>query len=405
MSIFKFNNFINEEVKYYIFEKPFRIDDLMKSKFYSEKILKKWANEFNFDKWAIGLFISKKEINPNAFIETPFKRKEDRNVKTSDLTLDLEEGENLEEVEVEEIDIKELLEKIPNKIELRLSSKGTKNKIYFDDSSKGNKGFLIEESKIKYGGDEFYLFLFERGMNDSKRARQLHGFVYEKEVKTKFKLKETTKGEKWDAVGYLNTDYIKERMEDSKVSISKNGIISPVNNIELIESNFDTKSDFNWSIKACSVKSSSVYFADFKRISGLKMDDNGNLNLNKKELSKYILVVGKHEKGEFIKEYVISIDVDKWLSYLPNVKNVNVIKQLEEMYSELPKHRVKNGKGTSSKEWKEFCSKYGKITENTDISLNFKRDTKGQLRIQSSMSNNGFNRLLKENDHIIIEKF
>ena len=59
----------------------------------------------------------------------------------------------------------------------------------------------------------------------------------------------------------------------------------------------------------------------------------------------------------------------------------------------------------TEKDWLEYRKKYGEISKDSLISLNFKRDSKGQLRIQSSMSMKGFkDRLLKENDHILIEK-
>jgi hypothetical protein len=250
-------------------------------------------------------------------------------------------------------------------------------------------------------GNEFYLFVFKKGMNDDNRARQLHGFVYEKEVKIKYKLKETTKGEKWDAVGSINLDHLKEKIELDKVSIVKNGKSTPVTDIKQIENNFDVGSEFNWSIKSCSLGSSGLYFADFKRISGLVLEGD-KLKLKKSELQKYILVIGLHDKGEFKKEYIISIDVDKWLSYLPKIKNEEIFKKLNQMYIDL--RDFKNSDKTE-KDWLEYRKKYGEISKDSLISLNFKRDSKGQLRIQSSMSMKGFkDRLLKENDHILIEK-
>jgi hypothetical protein len=161
MRISKFNNFNNldhiNETKLYIFEKPFRVDDLLITNIYKLEDIRKWAKKYKFDKWAIGLFISK-DIIIDAD-DKPFEREKDNMVKTSDISLDTGEIDNETIIEeepedIEGLDLKELLSKTNDKIKLRLSSKGTKSKIYFDDSAKSNNGTIIKESLINYNNNE-----------------------------------------------------------------------------------------------------------------------------------------------------------------------------------------------------------------------------------------------------------
>lgn len=408
MRISKFNNFLlNEEVEakgvYYIFEKPFRIDDLIQSKLFELRDISKWAKKHEFDKWAIGLFVSEEQID----IESPIDRFETgkkAHEYSEEELLDVEESD----IEEKEFDLKELLEKIPDKTKLRISSRGTKNKLRFDTKSKGMSGIIVDECKIQYEGVDLKLFIFNKGKNDKARARQLHGFVYEEEVRKRFDLEKPTKGEKWDAVGRINFDFIAEKMVDHDIYIFDSGLKRKVNYISDIESEFDKNSILNWSIKASSNKAgTSLYFGDFKRISGLEYKGD-KLVLNKTELNKYMLVVGKHEKGEFVKEYLIEIDINKWIKYLPdNLMSRGVLDKLEDMYSELKDHKVesKEEQEKGNKAWKEYVEKYSKLTDGEyKISLNFKRDSKGQIRIQSSMNSKLFEKLLSENKHILLEK-
>jgi hypothetical protein len=408
MNIVKFNNFLlNEEIEakgvYYIFEKPFRVDDLIKSKLFEISDISKWAKKHEFDKWAVGLFVSESQID----IESPIERYGDDVSKTHEYSEeDLIETE--EEPEEMIFDLKDLLEKTPDKTKLRISSRGTKNKLRFDTKSIGMSGIIVEECKIKYEDVELKLFVFNKGKNDKARARQLHGFVYEEEIRRGFDLEKPTKGEKWDAVGRLNTKFIDEKLADYDIFVVEGNKKTKVNYIKDIVSNFDTSTLLNWSIKASSNKSgTSIYFGDFKRISGLEYKGD-NLVLNKNDLSKYMLVVGKHQSGEFIKEYVIEIDVNKWMKYLPdNLGSRDVLDKLENMYNELKDHKAlsKEEQTKGEKSWKEYTTKYSKLTEGDNkISLNFKRDSKGQLRIQSSMTDKLFNKLLSENKHILLEK-
>ena len=408
MRISKFNNFLlNEEVEakgvYYIFEKPFRIDDLIQSKLFELRDISKWAKKHEFDKWAIGLFVSEEQID----IESPIDRFETgkkAHEYSEEELLDVEESD----IEEKEFDLKELLEKIPDKTKLRISSRGTKNKLRFDTKSKGMSGIIVDECKIQYEGIDLKLFIFNKGKNDKARARQLHGFVYEEEIRKRFDLEKPTKGEKWDAVGRINFDFIAEKMVDHDIYIFDSGLKRKVNYISDIEYEFDKNSILNWSIKASSNKAgTSLYFGDFKRISGLEYEGD-KLVLNKTELNKYMLVVGKHEKGEFVKEYLVEIDINKWIKYLPdNLMSREVLDKLENMYSELKDHKAesKEEQEKGNKAWKEYVEKYSKLTDGEyKISLNFKRDSKGQIRIQSSMNSKLFEKLLSENKHVLLEK-
>jgi hypothetical protein len=414
MRIVKFNNFLlNEEIEakgvYYIFEKPFRVDDLIsflsKTKYdlFTINDISRWCKKYKFDKDAVGLFVSKNKIKKD--IE-PFKRY-DRDYEYSGI--DIENIEDLEEPESDNedhINLKELLEKIPDEnLELRISSRRTKNKLWFDTKSRGMSGEIVEECKIKYGDEELYLFIFNSGKNNDERARQLHGFIYEADVKKKFieEERKLVKGEKWDAIGSLNLNYLQDRIDEEFTLVSYKG--KEVNNINFIKSEFSHNKIFYWSVKASKL-GTSIYFGDFKRISGLDYN-NGKLSFNKSDLDKYMLVVGRHYKGEFIKEYVIEIDIKKWFSYLPDINNKDVFNSLEEMYQNLHLHKAMNKEEQvkGEKAWKEYIKKYSKLTEGENkISLNFKRDSKGQLRIQASMTDKLFNKLLSENKHILLEK-
>lgn len=419
MRISKFNNFLlNEEIKakgvYYIFEKPFRVDDLIsfvkstKYKLFTINDIARWCKKYEFDKDAIGLFVSKKKIKKD--IE-PFKRI-DKDYEESGIDIENIDIENIEDDSYDEkedyIDLKELLNMVPDEdLELRISSRGTKNKIWFKAESQGMAGEIIEECKIKYGDDELFLFIFQSGKNNDERARQLHGFIYEDKVKKDFieKERDLAKGERWDAVGRLNLEFIKNRINDGSAKVSFNNK-EITENSNILESNFNSKATFFWSVKATS--SPTIYFGDFKRISGLIYNKNtGKLSFDKSELEKYMLVVGKHKKGEFIKEYVIEVDLKKWMKYLPDLKNPEVFSMLEKMYQELNKHKATTKKEQESgqKAWNDYIEKYSKLTDGEyKISLNFKRDSKGQIRIQSSVSGKLFEKILSENKHILLEK-
>jgi hypothetical protein len=401
---FKDFNLILED-KLWIWERPFRVEDLLNSSIYKHVDLRHWMDEYKFDRWAIGIFVTKEA----SVKDSPIKRYSDANPKRSEF------GELLDLGDIKAI--KSYIDKNPGgknlevqgpNIDLRWSSKGVKNKKYFNSESQSGKGQLIKESVFNYLGQEVYLYIFEKGKNSDKRARQLNGIVYEKNVRETIGLKPSVKGERWDAVGSLDSSYL-----DGKVKLGATVYLNGEDNV--LDDYNNIPQDFlqpnnNWSIKSCSdSKNASIYFADFKRISGLERID-GELRLIDKDLKNFILVVGFHNKGQFTKEYIINVNLDNWKKLIPDMTNRDVITKLEQMYIELEQHRLgsksKPGKrtGDTEKAWKEYCETYSKITENFGIKLNFKRDTKGQLRIQCSMSKQVFyNELIKDNDYILIK--
>jgi hypothetical protein len=411
-TINSFKNFnIILEDKFWIWERPFRVEDLLNSSIYKHVDLRHWMDKYNFDRWAIGLFVTKEALVK----DSPIKRYSDANPKRSEF------GELLDADDIKTI--KSYMDKNPGgknleiqgpNIDLRLSSKGIKSKKYFSSDSQSGKGELIKESVFNYLGQEVYLYIFEKGSNSDKRARQLNGIVYEKNVRETIGLKSSTKGERWDAVGSLDSSYLDKKVNSgAKIYLNGDTESDLLNDYNLIPQDF-LQPNNNWSIKSCSdSKNVSIYFADFKRISGLKLVGNPGeytLHLIDKNLDNFILVVGLHTKGQFTKEYIINVKLDNWRKLIPDVSNRFVINKLEEMYNNLEQHRLGSksnpGKRTDETElaWREYCATYSKITENFGIKLNFKRDTKGQLRIQCSMSKSVFyNELLNNNDYILIK--
>lgn len=403
MTIFNFDLFtsINEK-RYYIWDNAFRIDDLISAGIYKNRDILDWVRKYNFDKWAIGIFVSEKAIKT----KSPISRLDPSNREFSEFgellfpkgTTGFGDLSKIKSYLNKKEGGKDLQVQGPN-IQLRKSSKDLKNKYYFDDQSKGKKGQLITESAIEFEGDTIYLFIFEKGSNNEHRARQLNGIVYEYGVKKSLGLKHSPKGEKWDAVGPLDKSYLEDKLGTNDIYL--NGKL--LTDLDLIPDSF-LKEDNNWSIKSCSNSGSTIYFADFKRISGLRYN-NGRLSLVDKNLHSFILVVGFHTAGKFTDEYIINVKIENWKNYIPDVSNREVLNKLESMYNDISEHRLK-GSRTEETElaWSEFRSKYSDLTKDKDIKLNFKRDSSGQLRVQCSMSKNAFrNTLLKDNDYIHIK--
>jgi hypothetical protein len=409
--IVNFKNYtLVQEARLFIWAKPFRIDDLFNSGFFKEVDIFNWMRKYQFDRWAVGVLVSKNQLKK----KSTFKRFPDRSPVKSEFGDLLDKGD-IDSIEAYRKDFsdKDLKDKIDD-LKLRLSGKGVKGENYFDDTKQIGKGSIIQESKFIYEGDEIYLYIFENNSNSSKRARQLNGIIYESEVKRMAKLDHSPKGERWDAIGSLDSSYLDNKVNSgAKIYLNGDTESDLLNDYNLIPQDF-LQPNNNWSIKSCSdSKNASIYLADFKRISGLNLVGNPGeytLHLIDKNLDNFILVVGLHTKGQFTKEYIINVKLENWRKLIPDVSNRGVINKLEEMYNNLEQHRLGSksnpGKRTDETElaWREYCATYRKITENYGIKLNFKRDTKGQLRIQCSMSKSVFyNELLKNNDYILIK--
>jgi hypothetical protein len=394
-----------QEAKLFIWEKPFRIDDLFNSGFFKEVDIFNWMRKYKFDRWSIGVLVSKKQLNKKSLL----KRSDNRNPARSKFG-DLLDTGDLDSIEAyrSKIGDKNLQDKIDN-LELRLSGKGVKGENYFLDSSEIGKGEIIEESKFIYEGDEVYLYIFDKGKNSDKRARQLNGIIYEADIKSMINLNHSIKGERWDAVGSLDSSYLDKKLSQGSEIFLNSEKLTDYN---LIPQDF-LQPNNNWSIKSCSNSSNSIYLADFKRISGLKLVGSPGeykLILTDKNLDSFMLVVGFHNKGQFTKEYIINVNLDNWKKLIPDMTNPDVISKLEQMYNNLEQHRLgsKSNPGerktATEDSWKKYCATYREITKDFGIKLNFKRDTKGQLRIQCSMNKSVFyNVLLKDNDYILIK--
>jgi hypothetical protein len=398
-----FNKFVNEK-KYYIWDRAFRINDILNSNIYTTREVFSWMKKYSFDKWAIAIFITKDPVKTKSTIKRDDKYGDDSIFGKLLDQGDLDEiSEYLRKKDSEDFDIgiSRPMDNINS--ELRNTSRDIKNKSFFDDQSKKLNGILIEESILDIGEDEVYVFLFNRNKNDESRARQMHGFVYESVIKSGLSLKEGTKGAKWDAFGSIDRDFINEKALEKNVYLKYGGKINKISNFGDIPNSL--KKDNNWSIKTNSNKSSSIDLADFRRISGLEIDSDGKIKKRQSNIQDFMFVIGYHTDGIIDKEYIVHIRLENWSKYLPNLSDRNILHQIENMYKELPKHKLA-GKRTeeTEREWKKFTNKYSAITNDKPIKLSFKRDSKGQLRIQCTLTKKLFNDLiLKDNDYILIE--
>ena len=345
-------NTINEN-KYYIYSRVFRINDLLEqtNKIYKNTNIEIWMKKYNFDKFATALFITDNKIN-----------------------------------NIDDIDI-------------RQSSKDIKNKKYFSDTSKKYNGTKIIESEIIRNNEKIYLYVFKKNPN---KARQNHGFKYEYEMRKLNNINKPPYTAKWDAVGSISKKLFDERILEGK-TIEFNS-----NNITWDDLDEQYKNNYLWNIK-CIGKGNSVDLGAFTRISGLDsktlkpiVDDISIQNIKDEYKNKFIFNVCFYNKENKANrtEYFVFIDIDTWRTYLPHD-----IDNLEEMYRELQKHRLSKTRVRTNKteqSWREYIENYSKITEHSDIKLRFKRDSKGQLRIQSSMSYNIFMSKILKNPHIKI---
>jgi hypothetical protein len=356
-----FSDFINED-KRYLFSRLMRVADLIEygDKLYSPYTIINWMRKYKFDKLAYCILVSDKPLT---------------------------------------IKSKELLD-------LRVSSKDLSNKVYFDDISKNKDGYKIEGSEINLGDNEIYLWVFRKNSNDNNRARQIHGFRYEGILIKKNGLKKL-RGytDKWDAIGTLNKVFLNSRKRDGYNIEYFNGSgydkIKSINDLDKTGLLKFRK----WNIKSPK-KGNNIDMADFLRIAGYEKTKNNDIVPHKNRVNYFMLALGFHNGGEIVEEYFIHFDIKNWDKYLPDMKNPLVFAQIQEMYKEIGQHKLNGVRTKESEEaWKNFMAKYSKITENSIIKFRFKRDSKGQLRIQSGISNKDFhNIILKENEHLRITK-
>lgn len=336
-------NMINEE-KLYIYSRVFRIADLLDDTIYSPIQISKWMTDYNFDHMAEGVFTSKKIVKN-----------------------------------------KEILG-------IRVSSKDMKNKFYFDSESNRRLGTLIEDSEINVDGESLFLYIFEKNSNDQKRARQIHGFRYESVMRKLNNIDKPHYTAKWDANGSIGEELFNVRTDEGKtIEFFDGNSLKPINWNSLDDV---YKKDYAWNIK-CIKNGNGIDLGSYSRIAGLDKE----YKTSKTDIKKFIFNVCFYD-GDNKVEYFIYIDMETWKSYLPDHDE----SEIASMFQDLKKHRL-IGKRTIEKEkkWKSYRTKYANITNNSLIKLRFKRESKGQLRIQSGISNiNFFNTLLKENKYIKI---
>lgn len=361
-----FSEFLLEK-KLYIFQRKFRIDDLVNSNIYPISDVVRWMDIYKFDRLAHAMLVSKSKLNIKDVLSTD---------------------------------------------DIRISSRDIKNTSYFNDDSKGYDGYLIEDSMIDIGNDIVYLYVFRKNSNLDNRARQVHGFKYEGEIKRLNNLKKLPYVDKWDAKGTLDKSFLEKRMGiDKRVEffdgnryitlIEKDDNDVNIINMDILPETY-TKNMF-WNIK-CISNGKSIEMGDFKRISGLRTINNDVTLKNDNSLRFFMLNIGLHDQNNaIIEEYFIFMPIRLWKQYLPDLSNPEIIADVKTMYNELNIHRLRGDRTEQSERaWRDYTNKYSQLTKDKVIKLRFKRDSKGQLRIQSSINYNDFVNKILKNPHIAI---
>jgi hypothetical protein len=369
----KYQQFLLEK-RLYIFTRSFRLGSLISAGIYPQDIVEGWMKENTYDEFATGIFVS----------ETAVKSK--------------------------------------SNFDIRLKERDIKNKNSFDDSTRGYAGKIMPDSEIESNGDILYVYVFDKNSNEEKRARQNHGFKYESQIiKGNGLHKKEGYGagytDKWDASGTLNKNYLDEKtgVDCKTVEIGTNEGRLPAF-WESIGSEF--KENLNWSIK-CMAKGTDVELGDFLRISGYKRSTEGIVSTSgatfsgatfsapedskskkDKKDEKFMLCVSFHDNSsekKVIEEYFIPIKVEDWKTLLPDIEGNKEI--FNSMYRELRSHRIvgkENKTYETEAAWKAYMNKYKPLFKNSAIKIRFKRDSKGQLRLQAAISNANFiNHVLK----------
>lgn len=375
MNIKSYRQFINE-AKLHIYHTTFKVYDLMDRRIYKKSQIKKWMRMYDFDEYAHCVLVSDKKPP-------------------------LEKGKFLQ---------------IP-KSALRI-----KNVSFFDSDIKKHQGYMPEDSKIVTSdGQEVFLYIFKKNSNEANRARQLHGFIYEGDVRRYNGLQRFGKTHKWDAEGGMDKTYLTWRADSGKKielwdksqyhSLLEKDPVSGVDEVIWSPKEGAMKFDYypdsfsesrNWSIK-CMKIGTDVEMGDFKRIAGLEMVGD-RLKIRETTAEYFILAVGFHngiDKKNIVEEYLVLMPLKVWESYLPDIWGKT--SEFEQMYKELLSHRLKGERSDEQEEaWLQFRIKYRKLAESSTVKLRFKRDSKGQLRIQSAISFNDFKTKILQNPHIKI---
>lgn len=359
--ILKYSNFLfessrNKENKLYVYSgKIFRIiglkdildvDSLLK--------LEELKSEYDFDDWARGIFVCKDPI--------------DGPVKGNDLDTDV-------------------------KLSLSL------NQTMFYTTSKDKDGFLIEDEDFVFtdsNENDVYLYIFNKNKNDGVRGgktRQIHGFNYEKFIKSSNGLSiKDAYTSRWDAKGRLSDNFINIRLDQGfEIVQMRSGKMKQIESFADIDSSF--KMEYLWNIKNIK-EGAGIDMGDLLRISGLTRSNGKIEKITTTPVNQFMLCIGfwENDKDNIVDEYIILMDRTQWEQMLPyfvrQFLNDRKSKDLPEMYEELPNFRTKIKQ--NSQEWKDYIDKYKDLSGNSIIMPRFKRDSKGQLRIQAGISNSDF---------------
>lgn len=356
----KYQQFLLEK-RLYIFTRSFRLGSLISAGIYPPGIVEAWMKENAYDEFATGIFVSETAVKSNS------------------------------------------------NFDIRLKEKDIKNKKSFDDSTRGYAGKIMPDSEIESNGDILYVYVFDKNSNEEKRARQNHGFKYESQIiKGNGLHKKEGSGagytDKWDASGTLDKRYLDEKtgVDCKTVEIVNEKGINPAVWDSIGE---EFKKDMNWSIK-CMAKGTDVELGDFLRISGYMRNPEGIVKRQTAEIEEFMLCVSFHDNSSektVIEEYFIPIKIEDWKTFLPDIEANK--EDFNSMYRELRSHRITK-KETKTIEteaaWKAYMNKYKPLFENSAIKIRFKRDSKGQLRLQAAISNANFINLVLNHEHIRI---
>lgn len=361
----KWGRFINEN-RLFLFNRKSRISYLIDSKIYPTRLINRWMKEYNFDQFAHCVLVSKGPI-------------------------------------VEKPDTKYLLQS---------TSRDISNINYFNTTTKKYEGYLPEDSKLIINGQEVYLYIFKKNSNVQNRARQLHGFIYEGDVKNLNGLAKLKKTHKWDAEGGLDKNYLNRRLEQQKQIDFFDGLnyqslittdeVSGFNECawNILPDSF--KEHHNWSIK-CMANKTDIELGDFKRIAGLEKDGKKIKIINSNE-QFFMMAVGFHDgtsEKKILSEYIIRLPISIWKTFLPDLQLK--LDDITNMYNELSQHKLVGDRTLDSEiYWQNYTQKYKSICDDVIIKLRFKRDSKGQLRIQCAMSYNNFIGVVLKLPHIKI---
>lgn len=349
----KFEQFILEK-KVFIYTRSFRLINLLPTNLYSAETIESWKALYGYDDYATCIFISEEKI------------------------------------------------KKPSELSIKLKGSDIKNKSSFNTDTAGYKGTVMPDSRIEIEGDIVYLYVFDKNSNQNKRARQNHGFRYEGTVKRLNGLKQLKYTDKWDAEGTLDKRYIDEKIlvDCKKVEVGTKSSRAEADWDSIAD---DFKEYLNWNIKSMA-NGTDVELGDFLRISGYEKQGDSLAKRNIRNEKSFMFCVSFHDNSterKVLEEYLVLMPIESWRTYLPDMEGN--LEQFESMYKDLKEHRLVGERTDDSEaKWAAYRKKYEKLFKDSIIKIRFKRDSKGQLRLQCAMSYSNFMNSVLNNRHIKI---